>query len=153
MPHQTETLPNCLPLLHIPGNLILFLFGPSSENMRAVSRYLSIIAIAALLIPELRWASPSSSGDACACPPVACMCVGGHHHAVGHGCCAGKRAECGFHSHNGYLQSILSTLSYEATEYPWWNPLPSSKRGVEASPLSLLPSHARIPDQPPRSSF
>ena len=120
--------------------------------MRAVTRFLSIITIAALLAPGFRWASPSGNADVCACPPVACMCVGGHH-ARGQICCAGKRVPCGFHSHDSSLNSILSTLIYVATEYAWWNPLTSSTRGVETSQLNLLPSHAQIPDQPPRPSF
>ena len=122
--------------------------------MRIAIRFLAILTIAALLAPGVRWASLGGSLEACACPPAACLCVH-HRHAPGQGptCCMGKGGQCGLESHDSYLSSILSTLIYVPTEHRWSNPLVPSSGGYENSELNLLPSHARIPEQPPRATL
>lgn len=82
------------------------------------------------------------------------MCAG-HHHALGHTpiCCMGKGGQCGLESPDGYLSSLLSSLIYVPTEHPWSNPLAPWSCGHDTSELSLMPSHARIPEQPPRATL
>jgi hypothetical protein len=119
--------------------------------MRIATRFLAILTIAALLAPGVRWASLRAQTEACACPPAACMCAG-HHHASGHTpiCCMGKGGRCGLGSQDSYLASLLSTLIYVPTEHHWLNPIVPSSFGHDTSDMNLLPSHARIPEQPPR---
>jgi hypothetical protein len=128
--------------------------GFQTEDMRIAIRFLAVLTIAALLAPGVRWASLHGPMEACACPPGACMCAN-HHHALGNipRCCMGKGSQCGWDSHDNYLNSLLSNLIYEPTEHPWWNPLAAWSCGHHASDLSVLPSHARIPEQPPRTTL
>ena len=92
--------------------------------MRLAIRFLAILTIAALLAPGVRWASLRGPVEACACPPVACMCPR-HHHAFGHTpiCIMANGGQCGVDSHDSYLSSLLSTLIYVPTEHHWWNPV------------------------------
>jgi hypothetical protein len=122
--------------------------------MHMTIRFLAILTIAALLAPGTRWASLRAPVEACACAPAACMCVG-HHHALGHTpiCCMVNGGKCGLESHDSYLSSILSTLIYVPTEHPWLNPIAPWSFGHNITDLSLLPSHARIPEQPPRPTL
>jgi len=62
----------------------------------------------------------------------------------------GHGGQCGLHAPDSYLSSILSTLIYALIEHQWANPLVPWSFGHDASGLSLLPSHVRIPEQPPR---
>lgn len=129
--------------------------GLQTDDMRiAAMRFLAILTIAALLAPGVRGSSVRAPVEACACPPAACMCAG-HHHAFGHipSCCTGNGGQCGLESHDSYLSSLLSTLIYVPTEHPWSTPLAPWRFGHDASGLSLLPSHARIPEQPPRAAL
>jgi hypothetical protein len=116
--------------------------------MRTAIRLLAILTIAALLAPDVRWASVRTSAEACTCPPAACRCAG-HHHGLGI-CCMG--GQCGLESPDSYLASILSTLIYVPAEHHWVNPLAPWSFGIYASALSILPSHARIPELPPRTT-
>jgi hypothetical protein len=127
--------------------------GFPTEDMRIAIRLLAILTIAALLAPGVRWASLRAPAEACACPPGACMCAS-HHHALGSipSCCMGNGGPCGLESHDSYLSSILSTLIYVPTEHSWSNPLTPWSCGYESLELNLLPSHARIPEQPPRAT-
>jgi hypothetical protein len=122
--------------------------------MHIAIRFLAILTIAALLAPGVRWASLRAPGDACACPPAACRCAG-HRHALGQipSCCMGKGGQCGLNPQDGYLSSILSTLIYVPTEHPWWNPVAPWGFGHNTPDLNLLPSHVRIPEQPPRPTL
>lgn len=119
--------------------------------MRTAIQCLAILTIAALVAPSVRWASLRSPGEACACPPDACMCVT-RQHASGHmrSCCMGKGGHCGLESHDAYVNSVLGSLIYVPTEHPWSNPLTSRNFADGTLDLSVLPSHARIPEQPPR---
>ena len=128
--------------------------GLQAEQMRTATRFLAILTLAALLAPSVRWASLRISLDDCACPTGACMCAT-HHQAHGHipSCCQGKGGQCGMESHDSYLSSILSTLIYVPTEHLWWNPLAPWSFGRDASDISLLPPHTRIPEQPPRATL
>ena len=128
--------------------------GFPTEDMRINIRFLAILTIAALLAPGVRWASLRAPTEACACPPAACMCPG-HHHALGHTAMCGMAngGQCGVGSQDSYLSSILSTLIYVPTEHPWANPLAPWSAGYKTSELNPLPSHARIPDQPPRATL
>jgi len=125
-----------------------------TSNMRTLPRYLAILTLATLLAPSVRWTSPQASADACGCPPGACMCPA-HQHSSGRlpACCLGTGGRCGIQSPASYIATILSTLTYVPTEHPWWNPIAAWSLRDDASGLSLLPSHARIPDQPPRASL
>lgn len=120
-------------------------FRASTKDMRIAARVLAILTIAALLAPAIRWASPQEATEACRCLPGACACSG-HHHALG--CCNG--GQCGVESPDAYLAALLSTLTYVPTEHPWWNPLAFWTWAYSITGLDLLPSHARIPEQPPR---
>ena len=122
--------------------------------MRIANRLLAIMTIAALLAPGMRWASLRTPVEACACAPGACTCVG-HHHTLGHTpiCCMVNGGKCGLESHDSYLSSILSILIYVPTEHPWLNPTASWSFGHNITDLSLLPSHDRVPDQPPRPTL
>ena len=121
--------------------------------MRIAIRFLAILTIAALLAPGVRWASLRAPVEACACPPGACMCAC-HHRAFGRTpiCCMANGGQCGLESHDSYLASLLSTLIYVPTEHPWSNPPATWSLGRDTADLSLLPSHARIPEQPPRAT-
>ena len=81
------------------------------------------------------------------------MCASHHHPGSIPSCCMGKGGQCGLNPQDGYLSSILSTLIYVPTEHPWLNPLTPRSCGYETSELSLLPSHMRIPEQPPRATL
>jgi len=61
--------------------------------------------------------------------------------------------QCGVDSHDNYLHSLLSTLLYVPIEHHWTNPLTPSSLGRDTSTFSLLPSHVRIPEQPPRPTL
>lgn len=124
------------------------------RHMRIVSRLLAILTIAALLAPGARWASLGAQAEACACPPAACVCVG-HRHTPGHNsiCCMGNGGRCGIGSQNSYLSSVLSTLVYMSTEHRWSSPPAPWSFGQIVSDISILPSHARIPKQPPRTTL
>ena len=122
--------------------------------MRATIRFLAVLTIAALLAPSVRWASLRTPTEACECPPGACKCAFHHHAPGGHpSCCMGKSGHCGLESHDSYLSSILSTLIYVPTEHHWLNTLMPTIWGYATSDLSLLPSHVRIPEQPPRATL
>ncbi|MGA2984836.1 MAG: hypothetical protein ABSG32_13565 [Terriglobia bacterium] len=128
--------------------------GSQVEDMRIAIRLLAILTIAALLASGVRWASLRGPMEACACPPAACICTG-HHHGFGHLpiCSMANGGQCGLGSHDSYLSSLLSNLIYEPTEHPWLNPPATWKFGHDTPDLSLLPSHVRIPEQPPRASL
>jgi len=128
--------------------------GLQTENMRTALRFLAILTIAALLAPGVRWASLRAPVEACACPPAACMCAG-HHHALGHASMCGMAhgGQCGLESHDNYLSSVLNTLIYVPTEHPWANPLAPGILSHDTSDISLLSSHIRIPEQPPRATL
>ena len=130
---------------------ICYNLSSGSTSMRTANRIIAILSIAALLSPALRLASIGVQVQACACPPAACMCVG-HRHSPGHVsiCCLGNGGSCGMESHDNYLAALHSLLAYVATEFLWANPLLPAISGHYTSPLSLLPSHPRVPDQPPR---
>jgi len=119
--------------------------------MRIARRFIIPLAVAALLAPGIRWASLGLNADACACPPGSCLCVG-HHHVMG-ACCMGKGSHCGLGSQDEYLNSLLSMSAYIPTVHHWWMPWSPTAFGPDSSVQGLLPSHARIPDQPPRSSL
>jgi hypothetical protein len=127
--------------------------GFQVKDMRIAIRFLAILTIAALLAPGVRWASLRAPVEACACPPGACMCAC-HHRAFGRTpiCCMANGGQCGLESHDSYLASLLSTLIYVPTEHPWSNPPATWSLGRDTADLSLLPSHARIPEQPPRAT-
>jgi hypothetical protein len=78
-----------------------------------------------------------------------------HHQASGHlpMCCRGKVSQCGLGSHDSYLASLLSSSIYVPTEHPWSNPPATWSFGHDTPELSLLPSHVRIPEQPPRPTL
>src|ERR1035437_2900117 len=120
--------------------------------MRIATRLLAVLTIAALLAPGARWASLGALAEACACPPAACMCAG-HQHASRHLqiCSMGNGGRCGIGSQESYLSSVLSILVYMPIEHRWSNPLAPWSFGHAVSDISLLPSHARIPEQPPRT--
>jgi hypothetical protein len=122
--------------------------------MRTATRFLAILTIAALLAPGVRWASLGTPAEACACPPAACMCPG-HHHASGqHSICGmGNGGRCGLGSQDNYVSSALSTLVYLPIEHLWSNPPDPWSFNHNISDINLLPSHARIPEQPPRTTL
>jgi len=124
---------------------------PKTINMRVAIRFLAILTLAALLAPSVRWASLHASGDECACPPAACTCAF-HHHAAGHdgSCSMANRGKCGMNSHDSLLNSLLGSLVYVPIEHHWNGPAPSGRFGRKQQEVSLLPSHLRIPEQPPR---
>jgi len=117
--------------------------------MRIAIRFLAILTIAALVAPGARWAFLRSASEACVCPPAVCICAS-HHHAAGQVpiCCNGGR--CGLESHDTYLSSLLSTLIYVPTEHRWSDPVGPWSFGPHTIDVSLLPSHEKIPEQPPR---
>ena|ERR1022692_589251 len=122
--------------------------------MRIATRLLAVLSIAALLAPGARWASLGAQAEACACPPAACMCAG-HQHGSGHLqiCSMGNGGRCGIGSQESYLSSVLNTLAYMPTEHRWPNPLAPWSVGQIVSDISILPAHARIPEQPPRTTL
>jgi len=63
----------------------------------------------------------------------------------------GKSGRCGLISSDSYLATVLSTMVYVPTENAWGDRLVALGFGGTTSRLSLLPSHARIPDHPPRT--
>jgi hypothetical protein len=65
----------------------------------------------------------------------------------------GNGGQCGLESRDSYLSSILNTLIYVPTEHPWWNPLAARCFGQSTADFRLLPSHERIPRQPPRTNL
>ena len=122
--------------------------------MRIAIRFLAILTIAALLAPGMRWASLRAPVEACTCAPGACMCAG-HHHASGHTpiCGMANGGQCGLVSPDTYLNALLSTLIYAPTEHPWRNPPTSWSFGRDPAEVNPLPSHVRIPEQPPRPTL
>lgn len=127
--------------------------GSPEKNMRIALRFLAVLTIAALLAPGVPWTSLRASVEGCPCAPAVCRCA--HHHADGHlpGCSMGKSGQCGLESHDSYLSSILSTLIYVPSEQHWASPLAPLSFGHETSDSNLLPSHRRIPEQPPRPTL
>lgn len=125
--------------------------GFRNKLMRIAVRLLAILILCALLAPEVRWAAVGTPVDSCTCPPNACMCPH-HHHHLGQLpiCCMGKG--CGLDSPDGFLASLLSVSTYVPAEYHWSDPLQPMIGVHEGADLSLLPSHARIPEQPPRAT-
>jgi hypothetical protein len=119
--------------------------------MRIAIQILAILAIAALLAPDLRWAFPTAPAEACACPPQACMCAG-HHHASGHPemCAMANGGRCGISAPDDYLSSTLGMMIYMPIVHTWSNPVVQSFFDSRNAANQPLPSHARIPDQPPR---
>ena len=108
--------------------------------------------MAALLAPSARWAAPRPLAQACACPPGACMCAGHQHGRGGVGlCCFDKGGQCGWQCPDSYLTALLGGLNYMPAGHLWWNPLAVSNSGYDVSTPDLLPSHARILEQPPRA--
>jgi len=122
--------------------------------MRRFFRILALLTIAALLAPGVRWVSLGGYSEACACPPDACMCAY-HQHLLGHTptCCMSKGGSCGMGSHDSTLTSLVNTFIYLPAEHHWSIPLPPRIFGAETSDLNLLPSHVRIPEQPPRATL
>jgi hypothetical protein len=122
--------------------------------MRLAIKFLAVLTIAALLTPIARWASLGIQAEACACPPTACMCSG-HHHGSGQAptCNMKDGGRCGIGSQDDYLSSALTTLVYIPTQHEWINPPAPWSINRAASDLSPLPSHSRIPDQPPRATL
>ena len=122
-----------------------------TTNMRSAIRFLAVVTIAALLAPSARWVAPSPLEQACACPPGACMCAGHQHGRGGVGvCCLDKGGQCGWQCPDSYLSALLGSLIYMPAEHPWWNSVAVSNTGRDVTIPDLLPSHARIPEQPPR---
>ena len=120
--------------------------------MRRLHRFLAIVAIAAILGPCVRWAYVGAQLEACACSQSVCMCEG-HHHGRGHAptCAMANGGKCGLNSQDAYLASLLDTLNYVPTFYCWANPCANWGRATRAWNSDLLISHARIPEQPPRT--
>ncbi len=151
----TSTLAAKVPSLHLPVEILVhYAFGLANENMRTVIRFLAVFTIAALLTPGARWAAVRVQAEACACPPASCVCSG-HRHTPGHisTCNMKDGGRCGIGSQDDYLSSALATLNYLPTEYAWANP-PAPWRFNHDLPDAIpLPSHARIPDQPPRPTL
>ena len=139
------------PTMASTESAILRIWAFPTTGMRTFARLLAILTMAALLAPSVRWTSPKATADACGCPPGACMCEG-HRHGAGRlpACCMGTGGQCGVQSPDSYISAILSTLTYVPTEHPWWDPIAAWSLCYDAPHSSLLPSHARIPDQPPR---
>ena len=131
--------------------LLQCLLGLTTINMRTTLQFLAVLTIAALLAPTARWASLRVQAQACACPPTVCACSG-HQHTSGHAssCSMKDGGRCGIGSQDAYLSAALTTLTYMPTEFRWANPPAPWSINHAASGISLLPSHARIPDQPPR---
>ena len=150
-PHSKVPSAQKLPQWCLTGSAILKVWALPTNKMRTSARFLAILIMAALLAPSVRWTSPNVTADACGCPPGACLCVG-HHHGSSRlpACCMGTDGQCGMQSPDSYISAILSTLTYVPTEHPWWNPIAAWSFCYNASGSGLLPSHARIPDQPPR---
>ena len=127
------------------------ILGPLTNPMRIASPLLAILTIAALLAPVVYWASSPVGINDCACPPVACMCPG-HQHAMGHRgkCAMANGGQCGLHSSDYVLSSLLTSLTYIPSEHRF--PILQERWGFgyELSNPSLQPSHAQPPDQPPR---
>ena len=120
--------------------------------MHLAVRFLAILTIAALLAPEARWAFLRAPVEACACAPHACACAG-HHHTKGRAplCSMARGGQCGLTAPDSNLNAGDSTLIYTPVEYHWTKPPAAWSFGHRSSDLSLLPSHVRIPDQPPRA--
>ena len=123
--------------------------------MRIAVQILAILAIFALLAPDLRWARPTAATDAaetCSCPPNACRCPG-HRHVNGHhDCCAMADGGCGVHAPDTYFISTLAMMIYMPAAHVWRAPAMPSAFDSASARLALLPSHGRIPDQPPRAN-
>jgi hypothetical protein len=81
------------------------------------------------------------------------MCPG-HHHALGHAATCGMAngGQCGLRSPDSLVNSLLSSLIFVPTEHCLSSPLKLWARHDAAPGLSLLPSHGRPLDQPPRLS-
>ncbi len=119
--------------------------------MRMTGRLLAILTIAALLAPGVRWVSTHVGVEACACPPTACMCPG-HHHTFGHTsmCGMANGGQCGMTSHDDFINSLLSSLIYLPTRHRVPDASALWFTSILSPHLSLLPSHARPLDEPPR---
>ena len=120
--------------------------------MRLVIRFLAVLSIAALLAASAPWTSLRTASGQCCCPAGTCHCPGHQHDSRStHSCCKGGL--CGLNPPDSYLATLLSTLIYMPTEHRWAGPIVPWSFGHEASGLSLLSSHERIPDQPPRTKL
>src|ERR1019366_973975 len=122
--------------------------------MRTAIRFLAVLTIAAMLAPGLRWASLGAQAGACACSPAVCRCPD-HHHGPGRVpiCGMANGGQCGLGSHDSFLVSLLNTLIYVPTEHPMGKPDAPWGFDRVTPAFHPLPSHARIPEQPPRYSF
>ncbi len=152
-PLQVQTAPLhyiCICISH-PFLLFKTLLGKPRIEMRYAVCFLTVLMIAALLVPSAPWALLRANGDACMCPPAACHCATHNHGSAS--CCMGKGGLCGLNSPDNSLASTLSTLIYVPTEHPWADPLMPSAFEQGTSELNLLPSHVRIPEQPPRATL
>jgi hypothetical protein len=123
--------------------------------MRLTYRLLAIVTITVLLAPSLRLAAIGDSVAACnASPRPMCACPV-HHGSQGRvpNCCAAHTGQCGIESHDAYLASLLSALTYVPTEHRLPGDLDIGEFDSVSLPLGLLPSHAAPPDQPPRTAL
>jgi hypothetical protein len=145
---KIKTTPSTSFVLQVAPNLVQYVFGLTDNDMRIARRFIVLLAVVALLAPGIRWASLGLNADACACPPASCMCVG-HHHGMG-SCCMGKGGHCGLGSQDEYLNSLLSMSVYLPTMHSCSNPDLPWSFGSSPAIFSVLPSHARIPELPPR---
>jgi hypothetical protein len=120
--------------------------------MRIAIRFLAILTLAALLSPEVRWAFLRTNAEPCCCPPTACMCPG-QPHGPGHTphCGMANGGQCGLESHDSYLSLLLNPQIYAPTEHRICNPLQLWGIGNSTGSSNRLPSHAQIPEQPPRA--
>ena len=128
--------------------------GLQTKDMRTAFRILAILTMGAMLAPSVRWASLRGPVEACECLPGACTCAT-HYHASGHksGCCMGMGGHCGMGAQDSYFSSVLSTWIFVPTEYAWSNPPATSSFGHDAAHITLLPSHVRVPEHPPRPTL
>jgi hypothetical protein len=132
--------------------LVEWLFGFFNHKaMTCISRFLAVVSIAALLAPGVRWIAPAGPADTCACPPAVCVCIG-HHHVPGKLCCMGKSGRCGLGSQDDYVNSLLRTLIFMPAEHHGWGPTLPWIYSSSVTELAVLPSHARIPELPPRTT-
>jgi hypothetical protein len=119
--------------------------------MTIANRWISMLMLAALLAPAVRWASSGIDFDDCACPPAACMCPG-HQHSSGHAgkCSMANGGQCGLHSSDYGLSSLLSSLTYIPSEHRFTVFLEPWVFRRHISDPSQQPSHSQPPEQPPR---
>jgi hypothetical protein len=68
-------------------------------------------------------------------------------------CGMANGGQCGLDSGDSFLSSLLNALTFIPTEYRWPGGRARSGFCWVVSRLTLLPSHARPLDQPPRLTF